>query len=361
MRPFPVDLNAAPGAKFMLESHLGVPNLPAERQTTKRILVTGATGFIGRHVVRALLDDGRDLRLTARDEAACPPEWRTSSRIELCSIDDLAVDEVRPMVADVDAVVHLAGLAGGSSEAEALFERANVAATERLARAGRSGGVRTFIHMSSVMAVSPNVAGAMIDDSAVPAPVTAYGRSKRRSEEVLRQIFSAGRFGISLRPPLVIGGDAKGNWARLQALAASGLPLPFASVAALRSLMPVTFLAASIVQLCRIEPEPRLSGEYCIAARNPVHLAGMIRQLRAGMGLPPRLFRCPPGLLHAVGAATGLRRQLASLSGPLRVDPSRFLSTFNMAEDIDVEEAIRRSGAAYRVLRSGRKRGAVTP
>lgn len=328
-------------------------NRLAVRETTKRILVTGATGFIGRHVVPALLDGGYDLGLSMRGDAACLADWRTSSRVVLHRVDDLAVDDLRPLFAEVDAVVHLAGLASGPSEADALFERANVAATERLARAARSAGARTFIHMSSVMAVSPSVAAAIIDDSTVPAPASAYGRSKRRSETVLRRAFSAAGLGVSLRLPLVIGGDAKGNWARLQALAASGVPLPFASIGGLRSLLPVEFLARIIARLCRIEPQAHLSGEYCVAATTPIDLPGMIRQLRAGMGLPPRLFRCPPGLLRVVGAATGFGRQLASLSGPLRVDPSRFLSTFDIAEELEVGEAIRRSGAAYRARRRG--------
>jgi len=323
------------------------------RVTTKRILVTGATGFIGRHVIPALLDGGHDLGLSIRGDAACPPEWRASSRVVLHHVGDLAADDLHPLVSDVDAVVHLAGLASGPSKADALFERANVAATERLARAAHSAGARTFIHMSSVMAVSPSVAAAVIDDSTPPAPATAYGRSKRRSEMVLRHAFFTDRLGLSLRLPLVIGGDAKGNWARLQALAASGVPLPFASVSGLRSVLPVEFLAHVITRLCRLEPQPRLSGEYCVAAMTPVDLPGMIRQLRVGMGLPPRLFRCPPGILRALGSATGFRRQLASLSGPLRVDPSRFLSTFDIAEDTEVGEAIRRSGAAYRARRRG--------
>jgi UDP-glucose 4-epimerase len=291
--------------------------------------------------------------VSVRGEAACPPEWRASSRVELYRIDDLAADELRLLAADIDAVVHLAGLASGPSEADALFERANVTATDRLARAARAAGAGAFIHMSSVMAVCSNVAGTTVDDAVLPAPTTAYGRSKRRSEEAVRRIFAVDRAGISLRPPLVIGPDAKGNWARLQAVAASGLPLPFASIAGLRSLMPVEFLAAIVARLCRVAPQPQLSGEYCVAATPPIHLAGMITHLRAGMGLPPRLFACSPGLLHALGAATGFRRQLAALSGPLCLDPSRFLSTFEITEAIDVGEAIRQSGAAYRALRRG--------
>jgi UDP-glucose 4-epimerase len=115
----------------------------------------------------------------------------------------------------------------------------------------------------------------------------------------------------------------------------------------------VEFLASIVARLCRLVPRAHLSGEYCVAATTPVDLPGMIRHLRAGMGLPPRLFRCQPGLLRAFGAATGFRRQLASLSGPLRVDPSRFLSTFDIAEGLDVGEAIRRSGAVYRARRHG--------
>jgi UDP-glucose 4-epimerase len=326
-----------------------------------RILVTGATGFIGRHTVPALLREYDGLRLCLRSAASCPPHWREDARIELCRIDDLAADDLDAAVAGVGAVVHLAGLATGPDAAEGLFTRANVTTTERLAAAARQAGVSTFIHLSSIMAVTPNAAMAIVDDATPPQPANAYGRSKRLAEQALRRIARPDSLAISLRPPLVIGADAKGNWARLQAVAASGLPLPFASIDSPRSLVAVDFLAHVISRLCHGGLPAELSGEYCVAATLPATLPGMIRELRAGMSLRPRLFRCPPAMLLVLGRLSGLHQQVASLTAPLRVDASRLFAAFGIADDAPIGEAIRRSGAGYRALREGRGAEPTTP
>ena len=320
----------------------------------RRVLITGATGFVGRHVVPVLLDADHDLTLALRSDVGCPPKWLNHPRIKAVVVGDLADATLHPTaLAGVRAVVHLAGLAGARSHVGAPFQRANVLVTQRLAESARHFGISTFIHLSSVMAVTGNGSNAVIDDVTPPRPETAYGCSKREAELALAEVADPTSLSISLRAPMIIGADAKGNWARLQRLAASGVPLPFASVRRPRSLIGVDFLASLIAQLVRENWPPGLSGNYAVASLEPLPLPDMLRELRRGMGAAPRLVPFPPEVLRALAPIIGMKRQITSLTSGLQLDPSRFFETFGLAVGPSVREAIRQSGAIYLAMRQG--------
>lgn len=157
----------------------------------------------------------------------------------------------------------------------------------------------------------------------------------------------AGAFAISLRPPLVVGAHARGNWAALQKLARSGLPLPFGSLNPKRSFASVQTLTDAILTLCNGPPDPALSGNYCIADPEPLSVSEVITALRDGMNMAPRLFNCPTNVFAMIGLITGRQRQLSGLIGSLEVDPSRFYARFGFHPMMTLVEAIRRSGAEY--------------
>jgi UDP-glucose 4-epimerase len=318
------------------------------------ILVTGGTGFIGRHVVRKLLAEGHSLRLPYRRSA--PTEWHDDPRIELIEIEDFPVADLAPLVGGTGAIVHLAGLAhvGDMHRADLSrdFQRLNDELTGRLASAARDAGTAAFIHISSLAAITSNANAEIVSDLTDTGPVSSYGRSKRAAEARVRQLAAAGRFAISLRPPLVVGAGASGNWRSLQKLAALGLPLPFASVRNRRSFISIQSLTQAIALLCSRSWPPSYSGDYCIADPDLLSLPQIVVELRSGMGRKPSLFPCPPTLLDALGAVTGRGRQIAGLTGSLRVDSSRFATTFNFVPELSIREAIRVSGKEFIVQRS---------
>jgi UDP-glucose 4-epimerase len=321
-----------------------------------RIVVTGATGFIGRHLVERLARDARALTLVVRDPRKCPDAWQRHSGIAIVATPDLTRREaLMPALEGASSVVHLAGLAHiarpDTASAEAQFMQANAEVTEALAGAALQSGVSAFVNLSSLAAVSPNAVEATIDDRSDEPPVTAYGRSKRAAEDHVAALAASGVFAISLRPPLVVGAEARGNWALLQRLAHTGIPLPFASIANQRSFVSVATLCDAISALTAQKSEARLSGNYCIADEERLSLPEIVRELRRGMGLPPRLFACPPAIFAALGQLSGRRRQLAGLTGNLRVDASRFFATFAIKPAMPIREAIRQSGAAYAAAR----------
>lgn len=325
-----------------------------------QVVVTGATGFVGRHIVERLLEHGHAATLAVRDQAACPAEWQSDGRLKIVATGGLEdAPTLEAVLAGHHAVIHAAGLAHvaprDAAEAETAFMRANAEATGRLARAAKKAGISRFVHVSSLAAITPNAAEVVVDDATTGwRPQTAYGRSKLAAEEALEA--ERGEMGaISLRPPLIVGSDAPGNWRSLQRLAASGLPLPFGSVANRRSLIGVDALADRIATLCsRVWPRES-SGRYCVAEGLPVSLRDMITELRGGMDLPPRLFACPTPLMRTVLRATGRQRQAEGLFGDLVVDDGRFRRTFlsgDAREAEDLRATIRGAGTGYVQRRS---------
>lgn len=322
--------------------------------TKDRILITGANGFIGRATVAAFLERGIPINLAVRETSRLP--WSADGdKLRIIATGDLAAEDLAsrldPAFANVRAIVHLAGLAhiatADQANADSLFFRANVASTRNLVDMALRQGVSSFIHLSSLAAVTPNMSTDIIDDNTAILPTTGYGRSKLAAENEVQKLAGAGIFAISLRPPLVTGAGARGNWASLQKLARTGLPLPFGSLQSKRSFASIETLTEAIVALCGKAQDHALSGNYCLADMEALSVVDVVTALREGMAMPPRLFRCPTSLFSIIGAMTGRQRQLAGLIGPLEVNSTRFRATFGFRPTLPLVEAIRRSGAAF--------------
>ena len=331
---------------------------------TDRILITGSTGFVGRHVVQALLEQDFPITLTVRNAHAIPPAWRQNSKIDIIDGIDLASPTsaetaLELAFTNVRTVVHLAGLAhiaaGDKANPGDQFMQANSEATRRLVEVARTRAVGSFIHLSSLAAITANATEATIDDRTVFPAETPYGRSKLAAEQHLHLLSDAGIFAVSLRPPLIVGAEARGNWALLQRLAITGLPLPLASVATRRSFVSIRSVAEAIVTLCSSNWPSNLSGAYCLADPESQSLPEVLTALRKGMGLSPGLIPFPPAVFAVVGALTGRRRQFAGLTGALEVDASRFYATFAFAPTLPLKEAIRQSGTMYSEMRKARR------
>lgn len=315
------------------------------------ILITGATGFIGRRLTHVLRQAGHELTLMVSAEPKPP---FTGARVVVASRLEKA-DNLDYALEGVDTVVHLAGLAHirASADQEAAFKAANALATQRLVQAVERRSISRFIHMSSLAAITPNASMAVINDyTDDPAP-TPYGSSKREAETYVRAFAASGAFAVSLRPPLVIGSEARGNWALLQRLASTGLPLPFAGVKNRRSFIGVDTLTSMIAHLCGQAWGVEKSGDYCVADREEVSLAQVICELRKGMNMTPRLFSFPVAVLAGAARAVGRGQMAAGLLGDLRVDAGRFNDVFSFAQKTPLVATIQASGRDY--IASARK------
>ena len=316
------------------------------------ILVTGATGFIGRALVPRRVANGQSVAILTRDKASAARAKALHPIASQLPLDDLDTDG---SASRFGSIVHLAGRAHVLVRAAAMegpaFHAANVELTEQLCSYATATNAPQFIFLSSIAAVTTNSATAPVTDDTPPAPDTAYGRSKLAAEAHIAGFAVDGRLGISLRPPLVIGADAGANWGALQRLASTRLPLPFGSVHNRRSLIDRNTLCAAIAHLAERDWPAELSGAYAIAQPAPVSLSQIVAALRQGMGQPAGLIATPPSLLRLAGQLTGRTRTIQSITGDLVVDPSRFLSTFDFAPDVSVLDAIAESGRAFKARR----------
>lgn len=285
------------------------------------VLVTGASGFIGRALIADLARRGFSIRAAARDPIA------PAARVEPINLPDLATAfDAAPLVAGVDAVVHLAGLAhAGADLPESRYIAINTEATRRLAIAARDAGVANFILMSSVRAQSGPSSAAVLTEASPPVRTDAYGRSKLAAETAMEEVFagSATRT-VCLRPVLVYGPGVKGNMAALMRLARARLPLPLGGLTGKRSLLGVANLSSAVAHALDASPP---SGVYLVADDGALTAPDIIAALRTGAGRQAGLIPAPQWAIRAALTALGRGSAAERLFGDLVVDAAKLKAT----------------------------------
>jgi len=283
----------------------------------KRVLLTGASGFVGRHLLPSLTQAGYAVRAAVRASSPIEPAEGIEV-VHIANFED-GVDW-RPLLGGVSAVVHLAALAHTPRGVTDLhYDLVNRATTEALARAAAEAGVAHFVFVSSIRAQCGPSADHVLDETDEPRPVDAYGRSKLAAEAA---VAAAGMSCTIFRPVLVYGPQVGGNMERLVALAASRLPLPFGGLENRRSLLAVDNLSAAIRFALARPPAGRET--YVIADPEPLSIADILTALRSAAGRQPRLWSLPAPLVLGLCrmAGGGLWERLGT---SLVVDPSKLL------------------------------------
>src|SRR6266852_3143396 len=283
-----------------------------------RILITGASGFVGTALCRKLLARGHTVRAAVRRLAppgAVPPD------LHQILIPDIAAEFDRLALVDgVATVVHLAAIAHRSCRVEAEMRRVNCDAAVRLAEAA-AGLVRRFIFLSSVKVHGEDSGSGMYAEDDALNPQDSYGRSKLEAERALTE--TAARNGIELviiRPPLVYGPEVKANFLRLLGWVDSGLPLPFASVRNRRSLI---YLGNLVDAIARSAEHPAARGAFLVRDEESVSTPELVSRIAHALERPARLFSAPPALLRVAGMIAGRRDEIRRLTGNLAIDSFR--------------------------------------
>lgn len=315
-----------------------------------KILVTGATGFIGRHLAALLHRMGHQLVLPTRGSSAggnghsatlgghsatlgdhsatleghsAAPKLRTEAgALPLWPIADMN-DEQAWLAAleGVDVVVHLAGRAHVLQEqgdATALFHAANVALPLMLARLAAQSGVRRFVFVSSIGVMGPARATPFrVDDE--PAPRELYAKSKWAAEQALKPLCAEHALALTIvRPPLVYGPAAPGNFGRLLKLAALPLPLPLGAVHNQRSFVSVQNLVDLLARCCE---HPGAVGQtFLVSDGEDISTSALLRQLRQLQGKPAWLIPLPLPLLSLLCRVSGQAALQEKLLDSLQID-----------------------------------------
>jgi nucleoside-diphosphate-sugar epimerase len=281
-----------------------------------RVLVTGASGFVGAALCRELLARGHTVRAAVR---RLVPPGTVPPRLHQIVVPDIAAEfDRRALVDGIGTVVHLAAIAHRTNQIEGELRRVNCDAAVRLAQAAAG---RRFVFLSSVKVHGEDSgSGTYAEDDALD-PQDSYGRSKLEAELALNE--TAARNGIELviiRPPLVYGPEVKANFLRLLGWVDSGLPLPFASVRNRRSLIYVGNLVDAIA---RFAEHPAARGPFLVSDEESVSTPELVSRIARALERPARLFPAPPALLRAAAMIAGRRDEVRRLTGNLAIDSFR--------------------------------------
>lgn len=263
-----------------------------------KCLVTGATGYIGRHLCQQLLARGDSITALSRTGAFLPGGTPTRA------IDLASMMPERGLLEGVDVVFHLAGIAHQSAPASA-YRELNELATLRLARLSAAAGVRSFVFLSSVKAMGPATHAEERPEQDCTAPADPYGWSKWSAENALQAEFARGPMGVViLRPALVYGPVPKGNLALLARAVRAGLPRPPDLGA--RSMVSLPDL---VDLMCLVAREPCPGVRTFIASDGQHYSTRFVYdQLRLAQGLPVGRAWLPEAGWRLAAALLDLRR-----------------------------------------------------
>ncbi len=323
--------------------------------TPLRILVTGATGYIGTHLLPVLCAHGFQVRALRR---GAMPVVRDANSYDWVSVGDIGPDtDWSRALEGVDIVIHLAGLAHQIgpevSSREEDFIRVNALGTTRLAQASAEAGVGRLVMVSSVAAIGPYV-GEPLTELTPCAPNSPYGRSKLAAERSIDQVLAGSSTDwCILRPPLVYGARNPGNMQRLLHLIARGIPLPLGRIDGRRSHLFVGNLV-ELLAVCSVHPAASRR-VFLIDDGEPVDTRDLIRRLARLSGRRVHLVPIPKAMLRVLGRAGDLLEKFLRrpvpvssysvdrLMGSLVLDSRAVRSALSWAPPYDQSEGLRRT------------------
>jgi nucleoside-diphosphate-sugar epimerase len=311
------------------------------------VAVTGANGFVGTALCRALLARGDRVVALVRDPGAALPK----------GAERRVVGPIGPgtdwggMLGGVDRLVHLAARVhvqwDGAAEALTEFRRVNTYGTARLAEAAAAQGVRRFVFLSSIKALGDGKAdGTPYADGDPPMPVDAYGRSKAEGEQALAEAAATrGMEWAVLRPPLVYGPGVRGNFLTLLMACDTPYPLPVGGIGNRRSLLGLDNLVAGI--LCVLDHPRAAGGKFLIRDGEDLSTTELVARTRRALGRPVRIWPAPVGALRALGAIGLFRGAVRRMAGSLTADDSG-LRALGWQPPLTVDQGLARLAAWWK-------------
>jgi nucleoside-diphosphate-sugar epimerase len=309
-----------------------------------RILVTGATGFVGMAVCEQAVRYGLAVKGALRIRGEVPGCMES---FVVGEIND-ATDWSRALI-DVNAVVHLAArvhvMHDNAADPLAAFRAVNVEGTLNLARQAVAAMVKRFVFISSVKVNGEaTLPGRRFLADDMPAPQDPYGISKMEAEQGLRQIAAeTGMEVVIIRPPLVYGPGVKANFAALMRAVQRVMPLPLGAVHNQRSLVALDNLVDFMVT-CITHPEAA-NQTFLVSDGNDLSTTELVRSMAQAAGVPARLLPVPVWALQAGATLLGKGAAVQRLCGNLQVDISKAHSLLGWVPPVSVEEGLRRAMA----------------
>ncbi len=289
-----------------------------------KILITGATGFVGHALIKRILSQGHHAvrAVSRRKHITLPPG------LEFAKIPGLEADvDWAAAVSEIDILIHLAArvhvMCDTAVDPLAEFRKINVKGTLNLARQALESGVKRFIFVSSIKVCGNETAsGQPFTETCEPTPADPYSVSKLEAERALSALTRDTDMElVTIRPPLVYGPGVKANFLAVLKWLKRGIPLPFGAIYNRRSLVGLDNLADFI---CTCIEHPAAADEiFLVSDGEDVSTSELLRRTAKAMGFKARLFPVPAWMINAAAKATGKKDMAKRLLGNLQVDISK--------------------------------------
>jgi len=319
----------------------------AASKMSRRIAIAGASGFVGQALVQSLVGTGVQVAAIARSALAV----RLFSIADCYRVSDYSTDaQLGEALREADVAVYLAGRAhvheASTVGSLALFREANCRSAVGFAEVAASAGVQRLIYLSTIGVNGSETWGEPFRARDLPRPDTPYAVSKMEAEHSLTATArSSGMDLVIIRPPLIYGPGAPGNFGRLLRLVLSETPLPLASVRNSRSFIGIDNLTDLIKRCCWHSGAP---GRTLLAAdREVISTPSLVRLLAEFSGRRATLFRFSPRILKATAAALGAKRLATQLCGSLEVDIEETCAALEWAPPLPQNEGLWRAVASH--------------
>jgi UDP-glucose 4-epimerase len=310
-----------------------------------KVLVTGASGFVGQATCARLVTQGRDVIGTVRHLPT-----QSLPGVDYRIVADLSGNtDWREVLKGIDMVIHCAARVHVMRETAAdplvAFRAVNVAGTKQLARQAAAAGARRFIYLSSVK-VNGEGGSVAYRETDLPAPQDAYGISKYETELGLREIAAeTGMEVVMVRPPLIYGPGVKANFQALMRALVRGIPLPLGAIHNRRSLVALDNVV-DLIATC-IEHPAAANETFLVSDGEDLSTTELICRLARAMCRPARLIPVPTMVLMAGATILGKREVARRLCGTLQVNITKAREVLGWTPPVSVDEGLCRTANHY--------------